>query len=377
MTSLSYVILLCAAFVYGQSESSNSSIKEPCTPCPTTCFERGYPDTKPCLSGAYNEAANFELNSCPWNIWLDTSFTYWIAYEEGLDLAASTAYTVPSSSLYQIQTLFQPTEWKPGFKVGLGANLKHDHWSGFAEYTWFRSKTEVSATPAPGPAGSSATRWHFHDWHLQSESHYSNISSLWKLHMDLADLGITRPCYQGTHLIIAPFGGLRATWIRQNLRTHLIPYSGVGQDVPVFQTTSIRYKSNSWAIGPRGGLRGKWHLKWGFRVEGDLAAAILFTRYTTVSGFADPALTTDHYSTLNFDDYNTLRFNNDICVGLGYGSYLNCRKYHIDFLASYDFQIFWSQNMMRAIADSFNSGVGASPGNLFLQGLTLKAQLDF
>ncbi len=65
-------------------------------------------------------------------------------------------------------------------------------------------------------------------------------------------------------------------------------------------------------------------------------------------------------------------------LGIGWGRYFNCRNYHLDFLLTYDFQIFWNQNMMRQLVDNIASGgVSTSANNLYLQGLTARAQFDF
>lgn len=116
---------------------------------------------------------------------------------------------------------------------------------------------------------------------------------------------------------------------------------------------------------------------WGFRVEGDMAGSILFTRYTDVASSADPILNGSRPFSVSYTDYNTIRFNNDMSVGLGWGSYFDCRNYHFDLLATYDFQIFWNQNMMRQLVDEFQGTTSASAHNLYLQGLTVKAEFDF
>ncbi|MBX7066341.1 MAG: hypothetical protein K1X28_03840 [Parachlamydiales bacterium] len=406
------ICLLSISFVYGQDSMSGSSCApacppkecpKPCAPkpcppkpcppkpcppkpckppCPPVCFERGYPDTNCCIPSAYNQPADYELSPCPWNFWVDASFTYWLAYEEGLDIAQSVAVFPGPQEVFNNSTfLFQETEWKPGFKVGLGLDLDHDHWSGLVEYTWFRSRTTTTAGVPAIPAGATDAAWYFNGWDLDQGSstfdpEASHISSVWRLRMDLLDAALTRPYYQGTHLIVAPFGGLRAAWIRQNLRIESTPFSstqGAATAHAVFHN-----RSYSWAVGPRGGFQGEWHLGWGFRVEGDVAGSIAFTRYTTVAARADSLeVAVDHEASSRYTDYNTLRFNNDMSIGLGWGDYFDCRNYHFDLLLTYDFQIFWNHNMMRQHADDTTSGVGAAASNLYLQGLTARAQFDF
>lgn len=352
---------------------------KPCKPCPPVCFERGYPDTKCCIASAYNEPADYELSPCPWDLWLDASFTYWTVYQEGMALAQLDAtYTGAPVGVQQDKpVLFQDTAWKPGFKVGLGMDFDHDHWSGYAEYTWFRSTTRTSANPPSVPQGVTNPVWNVASWSLSDNDRASSLSSDWRVRMDLLDAALTRPYYQGTHLIIAPFGGVRAAWIRQNLDIRPTIF-------PVTTTTNrdvhYRGKSSSWAVGPRAGFQGEWHLGCGFRFEGDVAASIVFTRYTTVSLSADPHILASAGGRVQFpsySNYDTIRYNNDMNVGIGWGDYFDCRNYHFDLLLTYDFQIFWNQNMIREIADSTWTSVAGTAGNLYLQGITLRAQFDF
>lgn len=350
----------------------------PCKPCPPVCFERGYPNENNCFPSAYNEPANFELDPCAWDVWLDASFTYWDAEQEGMDLAVSstelaTILLAPIDGKF----LMQDRGFKPGFKVGIGINLNHDHWSGLLEYTWFRSNTSTSKV-APADARGGTPVWILSNWfNRQDNIAAESISSDWRLKLDLLDAELTRPYYQGTHLIVAPFGGLRAQWIRQKLNLFADIFTSSLSAPPLSATSSNR--SNSWAIGPRLGSLVKWHFGYGFRFEGDVAGSILFTRYTSVKHRQTPTTTLITATDVGgeFDHYNCLRAGSELSLGLGWGRYFGCGRTHFDLLASYDFQIFWNQNIMRQLADTFADGTGHSPSNLYLQGLTVRAELDF
>ncbi len=351
---------------------------------PPVCFERGYPNTKCCFPAAYNEPAQYEVG-CAWDYWIDASFTYWEALQEGMDLAVNTALSPSTSILFSPDGgnyLFQDTEYKPGFKVGLGVDFRRDGWIGFGEYTWFRSVTSTHRTPPADSRG--AAVWSVNSWYVLSgdgtvpagSTALSSLSSKWQLNMDLADVGVSRPCYQGTHLIVAPFGGVRGQWIRQSLDiSGITADEGISGTADLFATCNI--KSHSWAVGPRAGFNTKWHVRWGFRAEGALAASLLFTQYTQASSHLSATTTTSIPVSGRFPDLNCLRAVNEMNLGIGWGSYSNCRKYHIDFLATYDFQIFWNQNMMRAVANDLSVRTEGSVPNLYLQGLTIKAALDF
>jgi len=67
----------------------------------------------------------------------------------------------------------------------------------------------------------------------------------------------------------------------------------------------------------------------------------------------------------------------DLSMGLGWGSYFKCRRIFWDLSATYDFNIFWEQNMMRSLADLTNTGSDGAASNLYLHGLTLRTQINF
>src|SRR5690606_20319167 len=125
----------------------------------------------------------------------------------------------------------------------------------------------------------------------------------------------------------------------------------------------------------------------GLRFIGDASASLLFTQYTEVSQNVQSPDTQvvdgeDFRFPINLKihNYNTLRPNLDLSLGLGWGSYFGCRRIHWDLAATYDFAIFWEQNMMRYLAnmsaDSF-AHPSTTPGNLYIQGLTVKTELEF
>lgn len=317
-----------------------------------TCLDLGYPDHCKCMSAAYNQAANHQLNSSCWNMWANLSFTYWKANQGGLTIAHSISYTDAGSDLINVdsRSFGVHKRWKPGFKIGLGVNSTFDHWSALLEYTWFRSKTSNSESP---PAAASRTHnsvWLINNWSLvQPLNTASFLSAVWNLSLDLLDLGFKRPCYTGTHLILSPYGGIRSGWIRQQIKIHATPSSNPQTQALPTSSAIFNNRSHVWLIGPRIGMEGKWHLFSGLRIEADCAGCIAYNRFSKVNIEIDPMQTTNNSSnvypsiqnSIHIKNGDTVRFNNDMIIGLGWGRYLDCHKYHFDFLATYDLQIFW------------------------------------
>jgi hypothetical protein len=368
---------------------------KPCeTPCPPVCFERGFPTDPCCTPSAYNEAAAIDL-LCGWDTFITANFIYWETMQGGMELAipgqgtiAGGVLTLPAESAVGKKLLVQDFEYKPGFQVGLGWSGGKDHWTLYAEYTWLHGTTHTSANaPAPGVESVNGVAlpqngiWFPTSWlgNYFINENATSISSSWKYKIDLIDAQISRPYYSGTRFLVEPFFGLRGALIRQHLDLTANTLATTDVATPS-ATREVDYQSRAAGIGPRVGVNGNWHLGYGIRFIGNAAASVLFTGYDVKQNIASP----DATGTFRFpqstkiDDYNALRPSVDLSLGLGWGSYLNCRRFHMDLAATYDFSVFFEQNMMRYLADitSYASS-GAACGNLYLQGLTVETRFDF
>ena len=269
--------------------------------------------------------------------------------------------------------------------------MVHHQWVGQVEYTWFRGRNVTNSGAVPSGAATAGTAtalsgnpvWVVDDWFLQGSSvgqalSGTNVKSEWKLAMDLIDLTFSRPFYQGPRLVVSPYGGLRAALIRQSMTVQLTEVTGLFASLPP-QPIGSRNTSHSWAIGPRFGGTANVLLDMGFRFEGNAAASLLYTQYTTVNHREDPASLTFNPGpyTASYSDYSALRPVAEVGLGFGWGSYLYNQKFHIDFCADYDFTYFWNQNMMRKLLDDTLEGTSPSNADLYLHGLTLTGRFDF
>jgi len=357
---------------------------------PTLFFQEGDVLPKKQYPAAYNASSQVSLENnkggpLP-DIFVDGSFLYYHADEEGLDLATSAGLASEIGGFFVVatsnsKTAFQEFKYKPGFKVGIGARFCE--WTLAAEYTQLRQTTKTNRkAPAPNLFGAFGV-WILNDWFQQISPvgqaiSATSLNSKWHLSIDLADLTLSRPFYEGRNLSVSPFFGLRGAWIRQNMKVGIfIPTELISNQVS--DETVSRNSSSSWAVGPRAGLEADCLLGKGFRLQGALAGSLLFTQYTHVTHKENVANSAAIPSSLRsrYTNYNCLRPIGEIGLGIGWGSYFSGQKCHIDFSAAYDFLVFWDQNMIRKLLDSVTGGIGASSGNLNLHGLTLTARLDF
>jgi hypothetical protein len=386
--------LSCAATLLSMSAFAADAANGATTPM---CQNQGEPLT--CYSAGYNAPAIINVKGKPQkmrsgnvNMFVDASFTYWFAGEDGLKIASSGVYESGTTYFAQdTKTLTQSFGYKPGFKIGTGV-VGYQEWTVLAEYTYFRGHyTKNSGAALTGtalPAGSltvtpGTSVWLVDDWFLQGTTAGqalagSQVSSEWKLGLDLIDLVAGRPFYQGKCMTVSPFGGLRSALIRQSMEIELTEVTDLFGAMPTQPIEAVT-NSHSWSIGPIGGCQAKSLFPMGFRLEADAAAALLYTQYTSVKHSEDAASTGFNPGpyTASLKNYNCLRPMAEMGLGLGWGMYLCDNNYHIDFMASYDFKMFWSQNMMRKLMDDTLTGTSASPGDLYLHGLTITGRFDF
>lgn len=363
-------LISSAAIVFAIVESAWAQQKM----LPPPPFEQGYELSKEKYPAAINAPASITVQTS-WDFFLSGSFLYWRANQDAMEIAATAVNLDGVYSGAAGSVVKQHSSYKPGFKLGLGIDFHFDDWVGFIEYTRFhQSSSNKLGSPQDSRTGTPlwvATAWYGFNTDPDTTpfAYATNIHSKWQSNFDVVDADVGRPYYQGRKLTVDPFGGLRIALIRQNFRMSLPPVS-------VSRNVVSHNKSNSWAAGPRAGFTSRWLLGGGFRMEGDLSANLLYTRYTTVAHREDSFATVGLSYNVQAKDINALRPMADLKIGLGWGSYSDQQHYHLDLLATYDFVAMWSQNMMRSMVNSLVYNTSA-PADLFLQGLNLTARLDF
>ena len=372
LISSAVAVLAMTSSAFAQHSKQGQKMKD--NGCPCTPFEQGLPLTN-CenFPPAYNQAARTEVR-CSWDVFLTGSFLYWFVGQEGMDIGYNTALDgatlLPPNDGLKVG---QKGQFKPGFKVGIGADFDLDKWVGYLEYTWLHGTTSQSlnsGTDTRGQAVIVLGTW-YNQQLTNADSTAADVSSRWRINLDLLDGTMSRPYYQGRNLTIVPFSGVRAAWIRQNFR--LSATTTNAPDNPVVSHNT----SKSWALGPRAGMLGNWQLGWGFRLKGDASASLLYQRYTKVTHSEDPLVAGTIGPVVKYKNYGALRPMADMGLGIGWGSYLDCQNFYLDIEAKYDFILMWSQNMMRHLVDDYNYGVDGQAADLFYNGLTVNVRFDF
>lgn len=353
---------LCAASsIFGQNCEPQKCQPVQCKP---KCCD---PVPEVTLMPGYNQCSRIDVR-CGWDVFTTGSFTYWQPVQDNMELGV--VYDTADSPNRFGNVVNADFDYKPGFKVALGMDFDRDCWETMLEYTWFRSQHSTSTT-----LSTSGTDALLPLWVSPVASFFYAGKEKWRLNMDFLDWQLARSYYVGTKLTFRPFFAARAAWIRQNVD---VEYTN---SVSTGSSTFVDKRSHSWAIGPRAGLNASWMIGDGFRFYGNGAGDILFTQYTKLSTkeqSVSAAGVAGGIFRVTQKKLNTLRTHLDLELGLGWGSYLDCNKWHIDFSAGYGFQVFFDQNMFRHFTDDIGVTTSNTPnGNLYVHGLTATARLDF
>lgn len=369
-----WIVASLMAAAPGFSQNSN------CQPAPKDCCVKTCPATlKAPTVAAYDAPARTDTR-CSWDMWVDASFVYWQPSQDNMDVAfhqtstASVASAGPEGHYVQ-----QDFDFKPGFKVGLGWAIDyHDNWDMAAEYT--RLHTEMSQSESETAASTGFTRiWGVPNSTLDAAAQrYNDVSSKWNMNLDVVDFNVGRWYYVGTDLTFRSFVGARGMWLGQ---THKVVSTN---DATVASTgtagvVTVLDRLHSWATGPEIGLNTKWMLGEGVRLYANAEADILYTDYTRISHReSSTGLIGDSWvPNLKDSHSHAIRPHMDLEMGFAWGSYFDNNNWYIDLAAGYDFQVFFNQNMFSHFVDDTQRANKINAGNLYLQGLTVTARVDF
>lgn len=334
-----------------------------------------------CFPRVFNAPASIEVE-CGWDLFARSSAIYWRVSQDYMDSGRSAQFGAGGATPgTKAKSLYPDFDYQPGFKVGMGTESLFDHWSLLLEYTWLHQKTSNSTGPVPSSVTSGQKIWIPNDWFntlstSQPVAQAAQIKNHWKMHLDQLDLLLTYPFYESPSAVVYHYGGFRSLWIDQTYTIEAI----LAQHLGAPPATSVN-SSHCWSIGPMVGIAAHSLFKWGLRVEGVTKLALLYTRFTELShhendqGFGGAAAIAGSMA-----PYSCIRPVSEFGLGVGWGSYFNQARYHIDLAARYDFNILWSQNMLRQTVGSLGDrfvGYANAAGHLYLHGLTVDACLNF
>lgn len=309
-------------------------------------YDSGYPIEKHHLMQAYNAPARVNTQGYI-DVFVQGSFLYWQPKEKGLTIGASTSLDLTKDP---VKIFNFDSNFKTGFKAGLGFHTNEDNWTCLASYIRFDRDLHTTINQA----NAFQSEW--------IENLATQVSAKWNLNFNMFALSLSRDSYNGKQLILSPRAEIIGGWIDQKYKVSSI-------------SNAAKAFSESWFVGPKAGATGFWKLRGEFKVLTDISAALLYQDFYKVS------YEEQNISTLVFSNRIILRKhylvpNLNLGAGFNYGSYFFKDKCHIDLLVKYEFMHFWNQNQMKHLLNLL-SFTRFNAGSLMLHGITMSMRLDF
>lgn len=347
-----------AAISYADVSQGESNDQCPCCPA-ITC--QGNP-FEPCeLPAGYGQYAGVALDRCI-DIFVSGDFLYWKPVRRNsVDICQFE--NDPSNTILMIQ---EKGEYRPGFKVGIGATLPNfDDWTLRADYTWYHHDfTHTFTAPATQVVSPFAVPLLLVP--------FTSIKSTMTFDYDDLKLTIHRPVYVGPRLVLDPYFGLRGIWRSTKLSQALtlppplIQPGVIGQN---FQQAKVRM----WYACMTAGGYGSFLFGCGFKLLFKGEASLGYCRLTENSSRVV------NNSTIPFGvNVITQGYSKDpYCIqgmgtgggGLGWASYFCCQKYHLDLSIMYELESIWGPFL------DYNTVLFLTDTQF--RGLTVHAQFDF
>lgn len=325
-------------------------------------YRAGEPLCDDMACGIYTQYAGVQLD-CGWNVFGWGEFLYWRPIRTDVFTTLKAENVDGGTPVLGSTQRILPFKlgYRPAFRVGIGMNLPcFDNWIMNADYTWYHHDfTQTFSATAPAFLASTTAAGS-----PLVVPIYSSIRNKAHLGYDIVGVSVQRPNYLGQRVILSPFLGLKWLHKKQTIRqdcnnvfTQLVDSSKA-----VFSNTSI---------GLAAGFDGNWLMCWNFRLIGKADVGLMYPyqrRFHQIVNFAfateGPVLTVN----LKHHDKHL-----DILarggMGIGWGSYFSCNRYHLDLSATFD----WMDEVIKV---AFSNGMLEGPSVLFI-GLTIRGQFDF
>jgi hypothetical protein len=290
---------------------------------------------------------------------LNLDYLYWTAREDSLEYAYN-GVAQNSSQNAEPGKIFHPhSQWQSGYKIGLAAYTAYDGWDVYGLYTWFKLSTQANQSHV----SNLKPTWKITNFNATTLSFAANN---WSLDFNVFDFLLRRKFYLSPKFEVQAEMGFKASWQKQTYMTTYDSATNASSGI-----MKIRQKTDGLGIGAA--CSTNWYITKPVSVVGRLGVSTLWfqSKAHRVDTVED---TVSYYNSLNTkQELSYAAPVIETFLGLSFESSLYKKKIQAIFQAGYEFQIWFDANQFeRTILDA-----NGSLGNLNLQGLTLRGQIEF
>lgn len=345
---LTFLLSISSLSAKTYKRKGSSCLPKACPKEPVCCEVPKAPE-----NCSYNCPARIDVCG-NWDMFITGSFIYLQPYQAGMDEAV---FSDVSNSPTRSEIIKMNFDYKPGFKVGIGYNFKHDNWSCFIEYMRYKN-TNTTNVSIPSWVGGINFGWF-------SPTNFAGFlypfKTRFKINLNLLNLELSRWEYRGKNLIFNPYFGLKGGFFDESLKANFT--QGI--------TGKNTVTSDSWLIGPRFGFYSKWLLCHGFNLFNTDAISLVYQKFSNLKSVTMDI--NNNEIKISSNDRFQITPILEILLGMNWGSYFNRNNYHFDISLAYELQYYWSQNYVKYVfntSQTFND-------DLSLHGLNLSLRFDF
>jgi hypothetical protein len=338
--------------------------------CPSVII--GEPLDPCCINPIYPYLATF--SPCNgWDLYVKGEFLYLSSVVDNYKTPALD--TLPNLSDADILTIKAP--YRPGFRVSAGIDLG----SAILDATYLRYHPHTTSNYSARENGGIVLGFFspsvFQNIFALQLPLFQNVKISSHLSLDLGLISLSRPVYIGKRIMMNLNYGILGIWVGQKWRVDTIALNNPAP--PVVTGTGI-YKVNnkSWAVGPNLGFTATALLPCHFQVIGNIDLALQYgSEYKSDSSTAFPGFPSPvgNYSIRQNNDAAHLQSWHSGELGIGWGDYFCCNRYHVNLSISY-LWLFQHIFLLNPLITPFVESPTV-PTNFSMHGISISGRFDF
>jgi len=368
--------------VASAARNMNSQRGDVCAPSgPAVCYPDDCTPCQRCL-GPDNFAGNPPACplTCNGDVTLTVAAFYWSSHLDGMEYAIvnhvqnpydteNNVDVIALNHLVDAEYKHPNSNWDWGFKIGAGYCSPCDGWDVNLQWTWFRNTSRSHLDYGYSSNASIIPLWsnfvtQFADVSDQdpitdgSAIAATDATSNWKLDLYLVDFELGRAFWVSRYLNIRPFVGVRyasieqknqityngGAWSQFNLTVDALDYSQPALN------DYVRLKNDYHGAGLRAGLGSEWNFGCGWALYGNLAASIVYGKFTVRhKEKIRQATNTPHNHITILDADESLRASRailDMTLGVQWSTMFCSCKYGFTAMLGWEQHTFFDQNQM-------------------------------
>lgn len=405
---------LFALSLIGLASTASAASSKNCAPTPpATCYPS---DCRPChCLGPENYGVNAPVGpkTCNGDFFVNVSGFYWNAHQDGLEYAIRTGVESPdiasdtitppeiSSEVLALNNLVDAKyqtpkfNWDFGFKAGIGYTTTCDSWDIGVLWTWYKNSTHSKVEAEASDNQSLIALWAAGAGVQGSIGYVTNASYDWRLELNLVDIELGREFWTSKYLSIRPHIGLRIASIKQDFELWYRGGALSERTAPPVEEGSNYFVDNDndfKGVGIRTGLDSEWNLGCGWAVYGNLAASIVYGKFSVEHDEWTRAIESPHSKHSVLDTDNSFRASRgmiDLGLGIQWSTMLCECSYGFTARLGWEQHLFFHQNQMWRVVRNSDVSTATLPnntgenifhqrrGNLDTQGWTLSFKFEF